>query len=45
MNTLGVSIIYVAFFGCIAVACYATQSAWPLAALVFTPSVKTGGVK
>jgi hypothetical protein len=29
--------VYPAFFGCIAFACYITNSAWPLFALFLTP--------
>lgn len=35
---LAVSLMYLGFFGCIAVACWVTQSAWPLLALILTPS-------
>ena len=33
-------IIYVAFFAMIGLACFATKSAWPLFALLLTPSMR-----
>ena len=37
---LPVALVYIAFFGVIAVAIYVTKSAFPLFALLFTPSYK-----
>lgn len=37
--------LYVAFYAMIGVACWATQSAWPLCALIFTPSYGSKGDK
>lgn len=34
--------VYVAFYGMIAASVWWTKSAWPLLALVFSPSIKTG---
>lgn len=36
-----IALIYVAFFSLIAVAVYITGTAWPLWALLLTPSIET----
>lgn len=38
MKNLNVGLIYVAFYSAIGIACYITQSGWPLLAMIFTPS-------
>jgi hypothetical protein len=37
--------VYAGFFAVIGIASYATQSAWPLVALLLLPSVKTKSAK
>jgi hypothetical protein len=37
--------VYAGFFAVIGIAAYATQSAWPLVALLLLPSVKTNPTK
>lgn len=39
MRDIAIALIYVAFFGLIAAACYWTESAMPLWALLLTPSI------
>jgi len=41
MKHLSIALIYIAFFGLIGGACYFTQSAIPLWALLLTPTYKT----
>jgi len=41
MKYLCIGLIYFSFFGCIAVACWVTVSAWPLIGLVFCPTYKS----
>ena len=43
--SIGTGLIYLGFYGAIAVACYITKSGWPLLAMVFTPSVSRGETK
>lgn len=40
MKWIGIALIYIAFFALIGTACYCSDSAWPLLALVFTPKYK-----
>lgn len=41
MKYIGVAFIYMSFFGLIGATVYITESAWPLLALLFTPSWKS----
>jgi len=43
MRHLSYALIYMAFFGLIATAVYITNSAWPLWALLLTPSTSFKG--
>jgi hypothetical protein len=40
MKHLSIALVYISFFGLIGVACYITKSAWPLWALLLTPTYK-----
>ena len=40
MHYLWTALVYVGFYGMIAVAIYVTQSAWPLLALICSPKVE-----
>ena len=38
MKHLSVALVFIAFFSLIGVACYITQSAWPMWGLLLTPT-------
>lgn len=42
MQNLWVVVMYFCFYATIAVGCWASKSAWPLFALILTPSVTLG---
>jgi hypothetical protein len=42
MNQFSVTLLYIAFFSLIGFTVFFTESAWPLFALIFTPSYSSG---
>jgi hypothetical protein len=45
MKFIGIALIYVAFYSLIGVTCYFTKSAWPLLALILSPSFESKPIK